>query len=71
MSSTIIPIVAIVTPFLFATWVITMSMKAKEKKEQSKQEKLDGGITADEIEQLAKRIENLEIILKSRENNRK
>ncbi|MFA7670740.1 MAG: hypothetical protein WCY53_00625 [Sphaerochaetaceae bacterium] len=66
-----IPMVAIVTPFLFAGWVIKLSINAKEKKERLKEDTLDNHISVSEIEQLAKRIENLEIIIKSRENDRK
>ena len=76
MNEILIPIVAIVTPFLFAGWVIWTSIRAKERKkgmrssQESEQLKSDRELERDLLN-LAKRIENLEIILRSRNNNHK
>jgi hypothetical protein len=65
-----ISIVAIVTPFLFVLAIIkiVMNSEKREKKE-------DKNIFSDreflmELEDLSRRIDNLEIILRNRDNNR-
>jgi hypothetical protein len=65
-----ISIVAIVTPFLFVLAIIKMVMNS-EKREK----KEDKNIFSDreflmELEDLSRRIDNLEIILRNRDNNR-
>ena len=69
-SQSIIPVIAIVTPFLFAAWVITMGMRSKERKRKDKHEfdKENEEFyheLAQGIRDLQRRIENLEIICSS------
>jgi hypothetical protein len=72
MGETLISVVAIVVPFAFAAWVIRMSVRAKEKKRDERNERMMGDRELErEILDLAKRIENLEIILRSRYNDKK
>ncbi|MDD3822233.1 MAG: hypothetical protein WCY74_03530 [Sphaerochaetaceae bacterium] len=72
---TLIAVVAIAAPFLFAAWVIKTGIKAKDRKRgvrdqkeqdlrQSDRELEDG------IMDLVKRIENLEIILRNRNHHK-
>ena len=76
MTEVLIPIIAIVTPFVFAGWVIWTSIKAKERKkgvnseQESERLKSDRELERDLLK-LAKRIENLEIILRSRNSDYK
>ncbi len=75
-SDTLIAVVAIVAPFLFAAWVIHTSIKAKERKRNLKDSQDDSRRRSDrELEEgimdLARRIENLEIILRDRHNKGK
>lgn len=70
-SQSIIPVIAIVTPFLFAAWVITMGMRSKERKRRDKHEfdKENEEFyheLAQGIRDLQRRIENLEIILRNK-----
>ncbi|MDD3996536.1 MAG: hypothetical protein WC129_06515 [Sphaerochaetaceae bacterium] len=70
-SQSIIPVIAIVTPFLFAAWVITMGMRSKERKRKDKHEfdKENEEFyheLAQGIRDLQRRIENLEIILRNK-----
>jgi len=70
-SQSIIPVIAIVTPFLFAAWVITMGMRSKERKRKDKHEfdKENEEFyheLAQGIRELQRRIENLEIILRNK-----
>jgi hypothetical protein len=72
MGETLISVVAIVVPFAFAAWVIRTNVRAKEKKRDERDERMMGDRELErEILDLAKRIENLEIILRSRYNNKK
>lgn len=72
---TLIAVVAIAAPFIFAAWVIRTSIKAKEKKrgvrDQGEQERRQSDRELEQgIVDLAKRIENLEIILRNRQHNK-
>lgn len=72
---TLIAVIAIAAPFLFAAWVISISIKAKERKrgntDQKEQERRKSDRELEEgIRDLAKRIENLEIILRNRKHNK-
>lgn len=76
MSETLISVVAIVVPFLFAAWVIKTSIRAKERKRGDRESQDTERRKSDrELEEgimdLAKRIENLEIILRNRHTNNK
>ncbi|HLW22253.1 MAG TPA: hypothetical protein VKZ39_03640 [Sphaerochaetaceae bacterium] len=69
----LISIVAIVVPFLFAAWVIKTSVRSKERKREDRSTReSDRQMSDRELEMgimdLAKRIENLEIILRNRHN---
>ena len=69
----LISIVAIVVPFLFAAWVIKTSVRAKDRKREDREAReTDHRMSDRELEKgimdLAKRIENLEIILRNRHN---
>ena len=69
----LISIVAIVVPFLFAAWVIKTSVRSKERKREDRSTReSDRQMSDRELEMgimdLAKRIENLEIILRTRHN---
>jgi hypothetical protein len=69
-----VAVIAIVAPFLFAGWVISMGVRSKERKRKLKDshsresEDFDREL-ARGIMDLEKRIENLEIILRNRNNN--
>ena len=70
-SQSIIPVIAIVTPFLFAAWVITMGMRSKDRKQKDKHDFDKGNEEfyhelAQGIRDLQRRIENLEIILRNK-----
>ncbi|WP_422479992.1 hypothetical protein [Pleomorphochaeta sp. DL1XJH-081] len=74
-SDTLIAIIAIVAPFLFAGWVINTSIKSKERKRRSKETHEEQRLKSDReledgIMDLARRIENLEIILRNSKNNK-
>ncbi len=74
-SDTLVAVIAIVAPFLFAAWVIKTSIRAKERKRGVSTRKETERRQSDrELEEgimdLAKRIENLEIILRNRHNNK-
>jgi hypothetical protein len=72
MGEILIPVVAIVVPFAFAAWVIKMGVRSKERKRDERNEQMMGDRELErEILDLAKRIENLEIILRSRYNDKK
>jgi len=66
-SESVIAIVSIITPFLFVYAIIRMAVKAKNKKRENKNIKEDDNVSLEELEELAKRIESLEIIINSRE----
>ena len=68
----IVSIIAIVTPFLFVLALIKTIIASKEKKRErkEKQEDFSEFDFSSEIVELAKRIENLEIILRSKEQYR-
>jgi len=73
MGDTLISIIAIVTPFLFVMWIISTATKGKQRRQRSFKEPED--VQSDrelekEIMALSKRIENLEIILRNRQNNK-
>ncbi len=59
---TLISIIAIVTPFIFAAWIIN-TKRTRTEKRNTNDEELEKG-----MRDLAKRIENLEIIFR---NNQK
>lgn len=59
---TLISVISIVTPFVFVAWIISTSRGRKDKKKHS-DEDLEQG-----IKELAKRIENLEIIFKNNQS---
>ncbi|NCB00795.1 MAG: hypothetical protein EOM67_01340 [Spirochaetia bacterium] len=59
---TLISIISIVTPFIFVAWIITTSRDRKAKKEHPNEELEQG------IRDLAKRIENLEIIFRKNQS---
>lgn len=59
---TLISIVAIVAPFVFVAWIISTSRGRKDKIKHS-DEDLEQG-----IRELAKRIENLEIIFRNNQS---
>lgn len=69
-SGTIIVVVAIVAPFLFAAWAISAVIRSRERKRAVEDHKEENRYSDQqlekEIEELAKRIENLEIIMRSR-----
>ena len=72
---TLIAVVAIAAPVLFAAWVIRTSIRAKERKrgdvDQREHERRKSDRELEEgIMDLAKRIENLEIILRNRHNHK-
>ncbi|MGI6466889.1 MAG: hypothetical protein ACOXZZ_04785 [Sphaerochaetaceae bacterium] len=66
-SESVIAIVSIITPFLFAYAIIRMAVKAENKKSEEKNIKTDDNVSLEELEELTKRIESLEIIINSRE----
>jgi len=66
-SESVIAIVSIVTPFLFVYAIIRMAVKAKNRKSEPKDIKTDDNVSLEELEELTKRIESLEIIINSRE----
>ena len=66
-SESVIAIVSIITPFLFAYAIIRMAVKAKNRKSEPKDIKTDDNVSLEELEELTKRIESLEIIINSRE----
>lgn len=75
-SDTLIAVIAIVAPFLFAGWVINTSIKAKERKRRGKDTQDEQRLKSDReledgIMDLARRIENLEIILRNKNNKGK
>lgn len=75
-SDTLIAVVAIVAPFLFAAWVIKTSIKAKERKRGVKDTQDDQRRKSDReleegIKDLARRIENLDIILRNKQDKGK
>lgn len=75
-SDTLIAVIAIVAPFLFAGWVISTSIKAKERKRRGKDTQDEQRQKSDRelehgIMDLARRIENLEIILRNKHNKGK
>jgi hypothetical protein len=59
---TLISIISIVTPFVFVAWIISTSRGRKDKKVHSDEELEQG------IKELAKRIENLEIIFRNNQS---
>lgn len=70
-SNMLIPIIAIVTPFAFAAWVIHTGIKSKERKRGLKESQQQATSQSDRelevgIRNLEKRIENLEIILRNK-----
>ncbi len=65
MGDNFVAIIAIVTPFLFAGWVISMKRHRSEKKSDQNDE-LERG-----MRDLAKRIENLEIILRGNRSDKR
>jgi hypothetical protein len=74
-SDNLVAIIAIVAPFLFAAWVIKASIRAKERKRGASTQKENERRQSDReledgIMDLAKRIENLEIILRNRHDNK-
>ncbi|HHU88699.1 MAG: hypothetical protein ACOXZ2_03645 [Sphaerochaetaceae bacterium] len=70
----LIPIVAIVTPFLFTVWVIKNKRDSKEEKkyraEQKSYSEMQEAELEKELSDLIRRIENLEILLKSRKGSK-
>jgi hypothetical protein len=65
-----------VAPFLFAAWVIKTSIKAKERKRGVKDTQDDQRRKSDReleegIKDLARRIENLDIILRNKQDKGK
>jgi len=62
MGDTLISLIAIVTPFIFAAWVIN-TKRSRTQNKSSNDEELEKG-----IRDLAKRIENLEIIFRDKQN---
>lgn len=75
-SDTLIAVIAIVAPFLFAAWVIKTSIKAKERKRGVKDTQDDQRRKSDReleegIKDLARRIENLDIILRNKQDKGK
>jgi hypothetical protein len=62
IGETLISLIAIVTPFIFAAWVINTKRSRTSKKNKNDDELEEG------LRDLAKRIENLEIIFR---NNQK
>ena len=70
----VVGIVAILAPFVFTAWVITVSMRSKERKRKatSYYEKEDEEFfqeLARGIRDLERRIENLEIIFRHRDKS--
>lgn len=73
MGETLISITAIVAPFLFVMWIIATSRKGKQRKQRSFEEPEETQNNRElekEILALSRRIENLEIILRNRKNNK-
>lgn len=70
----LIPIVAIVTPFLFSIWVIKNKRDSKEEKkyraEQKSYNEMQEAELKEELGDLIRRIENLEILLKNRRESK-
>ncbi len=62
---TLISIIAIITPFLFAGWVISLKRHRTDKK-SAQNDELERG-----MRDLAKRIENLEIILRDNRSDKR
>lgn len=65
-----IPIVAIVTPFLFVLAIIKMVTSSKKREKEEDNNLLSDHEFLMELEALSRRIDNLEIILRNRDNNR-
>ncbi|MBN2861454.1 MAG: hypothetical protein JXK93_14410 [Sphaerochaetaceae bacterium] len=65
MGENLIGIIAIVTPFLFAGWVISLRRHRSDKMSEQSEE-LERG-----MKDLAKRIENLEIILRGNHSDKR
>jgi hypothetical protein len=65
-----ISIVAIVTPFLFVLAIIKMVMSSKKREKKEDKNVFSDREFLMELEDLSRRIDNLEIILRNRDNNR-
>lgn len=65
-----ISIVAIVTPFLFVLAIIKMVMSSKKREKKEDKSVFSDREFLMELEDLSRRIDNLEIILRNRDNNR-
>ncbi|MFA5571154.1 MAG: hypothetical protein ACOX0W_04640 [Sphaerochaetaceae bacterium] len=70
----IVQLVAVIAPFVFVYFLVKFVIESKqnrqqEKQRKTKQEKQDLGEFEAEILDLMKRIENLEIILRSKKSN--
>ncbi len=65
MGDNLVAIIAIVTPFLFAGWVISLKRHRRDRKSEQNED-LERG-----MRDLAKRIENLEIILRDSRSNKR
>ncbi len=65
-----ISIVAIVTPFLFVLAIIKMVMSSKKREKKEDKNVFSDREFLIELEDLSRRIDNLEIILRNRDNNR-
>jgi len=70
----LIPIVAIVTPFLFSIWVIKNKRDSKEEKKYREEQRRYNEIQDTELKEdlgnLIRRIENLEILLRNRKGSK-
>lgn len=65
-----ISIIAIVTPFLFVLAIIKMVMSSKKREKKEDKNVFSDREFLMELEDLSRRIDNLEIILRNRDNNR-
>lgn len=65
-----ISIIAIVTPFLFVLAIIKMVMSSKKREKKEDKNVFSDREFLIELEDLSRRIDNLEIILRNRDNNR-
>ncbi|MDC7245353.1 MAG: hypothetical protein PQJ47_05505 [Sphaerochaetaceae bacterium] len=62
MGDTLISIIAIVTPFIFAAWVIN-TKRSRTVRKDNRDEELEK-----DMRELAERIENLEIIFRNKQD---
>ncbi len=70
----LVPLAAIVTPFLFAMWAIKNKRDTKEERkyrsEQRQYNEMRDAELEKELSNLIRRIENLEILLRNRKGNK-